>query len=111
MRLQRLCHWQVSQGVGGDLDSNSRLGYVGGFTLKKAPSPTSPSVSPLSMLKSGGSADSPNSGPEEDMAFSGDARGGFRQAVRKTDSGSRCQSSNPSSVSPVMYPCDFQYIS
>lgn len=45
------------------------------------------------MLKSGGSADPPNSGPEEDMAFSGDAGRGFREAVWKTDSGSRGQSS------------------
>lgn len=45
------------------------------------------------MLKSGGHADPPKSGPEENMAFSGNASRGFRKAMLKTDSGSRGQSS------------------
>lgn len=66
-----------------------------GFSLKKAPSFTSPLASPFGMLKTGGHADPPNSGPEEDMALNGNDSRGFRKAMLKTDSGPRSKSSVP----------------
>lgn len=77
---------------GGDLDSHCRLKYIGRSLWKKH-CLTSLLASLFGMFKNGGTANPPNSGPEEDTPFSGNASRGFREAIWKTDSGSRGQSS------------------